>query len=98
MRKEDVLSPKNGEDEKQPPGKHEKNQDGEDQSEEERKKGMDVPQPHHRDIPEHKDQKEEDQTGDDQKTNKNALLGSDFQSFLQMRISDCGFRNFNSLF
>jgi hypothetical protein len=65
MRKKDVLSPKNGEDEEQSPGEHEKDQNGEDESEKGRKIGMDVPQPHHGDIPEHKDQKEEDQTGDD---------------------------------
>ena len=65
MGKKDVFSPKNGEDEEQSPGEHEKNQNGEDESEEERKRGMDVSQPHHGDIPEHKDQKEEDQTGDD---------------------------------
>jgi len=65
MRKKDVLSSENGEDEEEPSGEHEKDQNGEDESEEERKGGMDVPQPHHGDIPEHKDQKEEDQTGDD---------------------------------
>jgi hypothetical protein len=65
MGKEDVLPPKNGEDKEQSPGEHEKDQNGEGQSEEERKKGMNVPQPHHGDIPEHEDQKEEDQTGDD---------------------------------
>jgi hypothetical protein len=65
MRKEDILSPKNGKDEEQSSSQHEKNQNGEGKSEEERKIGMDVPQPHHGDIPEHKDQKEEDQTGDD---------------------------------
>jgi hypothetical protein len=64
MGKKNVLSSKNGEDEEQSPREHEKNQNGEDQSEEERKEGMDVPQPHHGNIPEHKDQEEEDQTSD----------------------------------
>jgi hypothetical protein len=43
MRKKDVLSPENGEDEEKPSGEHEKDQSGEDESEEERKRGMDVP-------------------------------------------------------
>jgi hypothetical protein len=65
MRKKDVLSPKNGEDEKEPSGEHEKDESGQNEGEEERKEGMDVPQPHHGNIPEHKDQKEQNQTGDD---------------------------------
>jgi len=65
MGKKDVLSPKNGEDEEESSGEHEKNHNDEGQSEEERKRGMDVSQPHHGDIPDDKDQKEEDQTGDD---------------------------------
>jgi len=65
MRKKDVLSSENGEDEEESSGEHEKDQNGEGESEEERKRGMDVSQSHHGDIPEHKDQKEEDQTGDD---------------------------------
>jgi hypothetical protein len=55
MGKKDVFSPKNREDEEESSGKHEKNQNGESQSEEKRKGGMDVPQPHHGDIPEHED-------------------------------------------
>jgi len=64
MRKKDVLSPQNGEDEEEPSGEHKRDQSGEGESKKERKRGMDVSQPHHGDIPEHKDQKEEDQTGD----------------------------------
>jgi len=36
---------------------------------------MDVLQPHHRDIPEQKDKREEDQTGKNQKADENSLLG-----------------------
>ena len=43
MRKKDVLSSENGEDEEEPSGEHEKDQNGEDEREEERKGGMDVP-------------------------------------------------------
>jgi hypothetical protein len=83
MRKKDVLSPENGEDEEEPSGEHKKDQNGEGESEEEGKRGMDVSQPHHGDIPEHKDEEEEDQTGNHQKTNKDPLLRSDFQINLQ---------------
>jgi len=79
MGKKDVFSAKNGEDEEEPSGEHEKDENSKDQSKEERKIGMDASQSHHGDIPEHKNQKEEDQTGNDQKTNENSLLGSDFQ-------------------
>jgi len=36
---------------------------------------MNVLQSHHRDIPEQKDEKKEDQTGKNQKPDKNSLLG-----------------------
>jgi hypothetical protein len=65
MRKKGVFSSKNGEDEEEPSGEHEKDQNGQNEGEEDRKRGMDVFQSHHGDIPEHKDQKEENQTGDD---------------------------------
>jgi hypothetical protein len=58
MGKKNVLPSKDGENEEKSSGEHEKDQNGEGQSEEERKIGMDVSQPHHGDIPEHKDQKE----------------------------------------
>jgi hypothetical protein len=65
MRKKGVFSSKNGEDEEEPSGEHEKDQNGQNEGEEDRKRGMDVSQSHHGDIPENKDQKEENQTGDD---------------------------------
>jgi hypothetical protein len=43
MRKKDILSPKNGEDEEESSGEHEKDQNGQNKGEEERKRGMDVP-------------------------------------------------------
>jgi hypothetical protein len=65
MRKKGVFSSKNGEDKEEPSGEHEKDQNGQNEGEEDRKRGMDVSQSHHGDIPENKDQKEENQTGDD---------------------------------
>ena len=55
MRKKDVFSSKNGEDKEEPSGEHEKDQNGQNNGEEERKRGMDVSQPHHGDIPEDED-------------------------------------------
>ena len=89
VRKEDVLSPENGEDEEKPSGEHEKDEHGEDQRKEKRKVGMDVPQPHHGHIPEHKDQKEQDQTGDDQKTDKDSFLRLRVQSTLPRSNVKC---------
>jgi len=50
---------------------------------------VDVLQPHYRDIPEQKDEKEEDQTGKDQKSDENSLLGFNFQKPLPLY---CGMR------
>jgi len=44
---------------------------------------MDVLQPHHRDIPEQKDEKEEDQARKNEKADENSLPGFNVQSFLQ---------------
>jgi hypothetical protein len=57
---------------------------------------MNVLQPHHRDIPEQKDEKEENQTGKNQKPDKDPLLGFDLQKPLLhncgMRIAECGMK------
>jgi hypothetical protein len=66
MGEENILSSEDGKDEQEPPNDHEKNQNGEDNSKHKRKRGMDIPQPHYRDIPEKKDEKKEDQTGKNQ--------------------------------
>ena len=49
---------------------------------------MDVLQPHHRDIPEQKDEKEEDQTGENQEPDEDSLLGFNLQKPLQS-IAEC---------
>ena len=66
MGEEEILSTENGKDEEEPSWKHEKNQNPKDKGEEKRKGGMNVLQPHHRYIPEQKDEQEEDQTGKNQ--------------------------------
>ena len=81
MGKKNVFSQKNGEDEEQSPREHEQNQDGEDQREEERKSGMDVPQSHHGDIPEEEDENEEKDTGKDKQSNEDSLLGLNLQRY-----------------
>ena len=50
---------------------------------------MDVLQAHHRDIPEQKDKKEEDQTGENQEPDKDSLLGFNLQKPLLLY---CGMR------
>jgi len=41
---------------------------------------MDVLQSHHRDIPEQKDEREEDQTGENQESDEDSLLGFNLQN------------------
>jgi hypothetical protein len=66
MRKEDILSPQNSEDEEKTSRDHKENQDDKGETEDERKRGMDILQPDDGNIPEQKNKKEENQTGKDQ--------------------------------
>ena len=94
MREEDILPYEDGKDKEESPGKHEEHQNRKDDGEEERKGGMDVLQSHHRDIPEQKDEKEEDQTGENQESDEDSLLGFNVQKplllYCGMRIAECG--------
>ena len=65
MREKDVLAPENGEDEEETAKDHEEDQGGEDEAEERRQEGVNVFQPYHRNIPEEKDENEENDTGKD---------------------------------
>jgi hypothetical protein len=87
MGEENILPSEDGKDKEEPPGKHEEHQNRKEDGEEERKGGMDVLQSHHRDIPEQKDEKEEDQTGENQKSDEDSLLGFNLQSFLQKDVT-----------
>ena len=86
MGEEDIPPPQDGKDEKKSPGEHDKDQSAKEESKKERKGGMNVLQPHHRDVPEEKDQKEEDQAGHDQKTDKDSLFRFGFQEILRKKI------------
>lgn len=66
MREEDISPPHDGEDKEQTSEDHEKDQNGKGQTEDKREGGMDVLQSNHGNIPEEKDEKEENQTGKDQ--------------------------------
>jgi hypothetical protein len=48
---------------------------------------MDILQSYQRNIPEQKDQKEKDQTGKDEQSDKDPLLGSGLQGTLQCQMS-----------
>jgi len=89
MREENILPSEDGKDKEESPGKHEEHQNRKDDGEEKRKGGMDVLQAHHRDIPEQKDKKEEDQTGENQEPDKDSLLGFNLQKPLLLY---CGMR------
>ena len=89
MREDNILPSEDGKDKEESPGKHEEHQNRKDDGEEERKGGMDVLQSHHRDIPEQKDEKEEDQTGENQESDEDSLLGFNLQKPLLLY---CGMR------
>jgi hypothetical protein len=82
MGEEDILSPQYSEDEEQAAGKHEKDQNAKADTKEEREGRMNILQSHEGDIPEKKNDKEEDQTGEDQQPDENPLLGSNLQDNL----------------
>ena len=65
MREKDVLAPVDGEDEEETAKKHKKDQGGKDEAEDRRQEGVNVFQPYHGNIPEEKDENEENDTGKD---------------------------------
>ena len=65
MREKDVLASEDGENEKEASKEHKEDQGGEDEAEERRQEGVNVFQPYHRNIPEQKDQDEQNDTGKD---------------------------------
>jgi len=65
MREKDVLAPEDGEDEEETAKDHEEDQGGEGEAEERREEGVNVLQPYHRNIPEEKDENEENDAGED---------------------------------
>lgn len=75
MREENIPSPYNGEDQKHPPCQHKKDQCSKPDGKKEGEKGVNILQPYQRNIPEKKDEEEKNQTGQDQKSDKDSLLG-----------------------
>jgi len=65
MRQKDILPSHDGEDKQETAGDHEEDQKGEGEAEDRGEGGMNVSQSHHGNIPEEKDEKEEDDTGKD---------------------------------
>jgi hypothetical protein len=65
LRQEDILSSHYGEDEQETSGDHKKDQKGKGEAEDQGEGRMNVSQPHHGDIPEEEDEKEEKDTGKD---------------------------------
>jgi len=64
MGEKDIFPPEDGEDQEKPARKHEEHQNGQGDGEKEREEGVNILQPHHRDIPEQKNEKKKDQTGE----------------------------------
>ncbi len=79
MGEENILPSEDGKDEEKSSWKHKKYQTRKDEGEEERKRGMNILQPHDRDVPKKKDETEEDQTGKNQKPDEDSLPGLNIQ-------------------
>jgi len=65
MREKDVLASEDGEDEEETAKEHKEDQGGKGEAEEGWEEGMNVFQPNHGNIPEEKDENEENHTGKD---------------------------------
>ena len=66
MRQEDILPPYNGEDKQKTAGEHQKDQKRESEAEDQRKGGVNISQPNRGNVPEEKDENEENNTGKDE--------------------------------
>ena len=89
VREENIFSPEDGKNKEQTAENHEENQKGKGQTEDRRKGGMNVSQPHDGNIPEKKDKTEENNTGKNQQPNENPLFRPALQGYpLRIRVSD----------
>jgi len=66
MRQEDILPSQDGEDKEETAGDHEKDQKCQGEAEDQGEGGVNVSQPHHGNIPEEKDENEENDAGKDE--------------------------------
>jgi hypothetical protein len=89
LRQENVLASQYREDKQQPAENHEENQRGEGKTEDSWEGGMNVFQSNGGNIPEEKDKKEENDTGQDEQSNKDPLLRPNLQCHpLKIQISN----------
>lgn len=79
MREQDIFPSKDGEDEEEASEKHEKDENGKNQTEDERKGGMNVLHPYHRNVPEKKDEEKKNQTAKNQQSDEDSLLWFNIQ-------------------
>ena len=93
MGEEDISPSKDGKNEEKTTGQHKKNQNSEDQTEEERKGGMNIFQPNHWNIPEEKNKEEKDQASQHQKPDEDPLFRFSLQYEPLILITDCEVRN-----
>ena len=74
MGQEDILSSHDGDDKQETAGDHEENQYTQGEAEDQGEGRMNVSQPHDGDIPEEKDENEENNTGKDEQSYEDSLL------------------------
>jgi len=88
MGEEDVFSPEDGKDKEKSSQKHQHCKNRKDAGVEKGKRGMDILQPHHRNIPEQEDEDEKDQASKNQQSDEESLLRFKVQMSLH-----CGMRH-----
>jgi len=71
---ENILSSHDGEDKQETAGDHEEDQNTQGEAEDQGEGGMNVSQPHDGDVPEQKDENEENHTGKDEQLYEDSLL------------------------
>ena len=95
MREQDIFPSKDGEDEEEASEKHEKDENGKNQTEDERKGGMNVLHPYHRNVPEKKDEEKENQTAKNQQSDEDSLLWFNIQCNPQRIMSNVKIQSSN---
>ena len=102
LRQEDILSPHDGKDKEETAGDHEEDQNTQGKAENQGKRRMNIFQTHDGNIPEQKDESEENDTGKDEQSDENSLLRLYLQRHPLINLNTHGcyvnFNKFRSLF
>jgi hypothetical protein len=81
LRQEDVPSSHDGENKQETAEDHQEDHKAQGEAENQGEGRMNVPQPHHGNVPEEEDENEENDTGKDEQSNENSLLRLNLQRY-----------------